>query len=308
MTDVRKRFLRLRRWVRRAALASLLLLLAAMIFVRWVAGVPTAVLPVEQIAATAEPVDSDRLTIMSINCAHGRSDGWHQLLTSTQTLQKNCRSIGQLLHANAADIAALQECDAPSWWSGNFHQARTIAESAQMAHFVHSRHVDGAGLHYGTALVSRLNVDNANAITFAPTPPTFSKGFTVARMTWLTDPHFHFDVVSVHLDFASAAACRRQILTMIDVLQERGKPVIVAGDFNSDWAAGTAVRQLADALNLSTFQPQADLVTFPPTGGRLDWILVSSEFRIIHFKTLDLHVSDHLPIKVVLKRRVEMAP
>ena len=113
-----------------------------------------------------------------------------------------------------------------------------IAESAGLSRFVQARNVDGVGLHYGTALLSRFEIEDATTHTFRPTPPTFSKGLAIARMKWPGDAGFEFDIVSVHLDFASGSARHRQTLELAELIRERGRPVILAGDFNCSWSEG----------------------------------------------------------------------
>ncbi len=273
-----------------------------MMFTRWVSGRPNAVAAVESIRETTAPVPTEELVIMSVNCAHGRGEGAHQALTSKTTLKKNCEAIGSLLAERQADIVCMQECDAPSWWSGDFDHAKLIGESAGIPQLVHALNVEGAGLQYGTALLSRLHLSDAVTHTFRPTPPTFSKGVAIARMRWPGEESFEFDVVAVHLDFASGSARNQQVDELIQILRKRGKPVIIAGDLNCDWEPESAVCNLATGLGLTTFEPEGEMVTFPFTGQRIDWVLVSSEFQITSVEAIDAKLSDHRPLQATIRR------
>ena len=52
-------------------------------------------------------------------------------------------------------------------------------------------------------------------------------------------------------------------------------------------------------LQLDTWKSEAeDIVTFPRTGDRLDWVLVSRDLRIRSHRVLDDEVSDHRVIIV----------
>ena len=44
------------------------------------------------------------------------------------------------------------------------------------------------------------------------------------------------------------------------------------------------------------------MVTFPFTGERLDWVLVSSDFEIVSVESIEAKLSDHRPIRAVVKR------
>ena len=294
---------RMLRWGRRFLITALTSLLVAMVFTRLVAGGPHVEATVEKISEVGESVPRDEIIVMSVNCAHGRGEGWHQAFTSTDALRANCESIGSLLADEGVDIACLQECDAASVWSGNFDHAATIARNAELPTLVRALNVDGCGLHYGTAVVSRWNMNDAAAHTFEPTPPTFSKGFAVVAVQWPGDASFEFDVVTVHLDFASAEARYNQVEELAAVLRERNRPVIVAGDLNSDWTTDGAALKLAETLNLTAFEPHSDMVTFPFRQTRLDWILVSSEFEITDVEAIDARLSDHRPLRAVIQRR-----
>ena len=83
----------------------------------------------------------------------------------------------------------------------------------------------------------------------------------------------------VHLDFLRPAVRARQVEQMVQVLSRRRRPVVVMGDFNSDWRESSAVQRLAAALGLVAHAPEARSSTFPTFGARLDWILVSSDSR-----------------------------
>ncbi len=289
-------------WAKRLFVLGLAIFLLAIAFTWSVAGDRVGSPDVVSVSELSALAPRDELTLFSVNCAHGRGEGWHQALTSNDTIRDNCEAIGRLLSDEHADIVCLQECDAPSWWSGGIDHAELIARSANLPQLVHALNVDGAGLHYGTAMLSRLRMTEAAAHTFRPSPPTFSKGVTIARMIWPGDESFEFDVVAVHLDFASGSARSRQVEELVGILRERGKPVVLAGDFNSSWAADGAVRQIATVLELTTFEPDREMVTFPFTGERLDWVLVSHEFEIASVAPIDAKLSDHRPIRAVIRR------
>ena len=138
--------------------------------------------------------------------------------------------------------------------------------------------------------------------TFAPSPPTFSKGFVVGTLTWPgTDARV--TVVSVHLDFARRSVRQSQIGEMIDLLADKGGPLNVMGDFNCQWNSGEpTIRTLAAELGLHAHEPtQSTPVTFPSTGARLDWILISPDLEFVRRDVIAETLSDHRAVVASIK-------
>jgi endonuclease/exonuclease/phosphatase family metal-dependent hydrolase len=239
---------------------------------------------------------------MTLNLAHGRATGVHQALEKRSTIEAHLDKIGQLLRRERPDVVAFQEADGPSFWSGEFNHVEYLAHAAEYPHFFRGEHVRGLGLSYGTALVSRLPLAEAVSHTFAASPPTPPKGFVVARVTWPGRPGLRLNVVSVHLDFSLASVRKEQIAELAEHLAKREGPTIVLGDFNSQWSdRESAVRALAERLSLRAYQPAAaDMATFPETGKRLDWILISPPLEFLEYRTLPDVVSDHRGVVAVL--------
>ena len=251
------------------------------------------------------PVDSDptlvsntdrdgRLKVMTLNVAHGRGDGFHQLLQHSETTLANLDAIASLLKEKGADVVALQEADAPSFWSGGFNHVDYLARKADFSHAVHGRHVDGLGLSYGTALISRLELRDPKAITFDPRLSPVPKGFLISAVSWPGKPGIDVDVVSLHLDFTGRSTRKKQAMQLIETLSGRNRPVIIMGDFNTDWKKDSTVRYISQALGLSPYNPEEQgLETFPKFGKRLDWILVSPGISFHTYRVVPSELSDH---------------
>jgi len=234
------------------------------------------------------------LRIMTVNIAHGRGESFHQLLQDTDTTVANLDSIATLLRCSGVDIVALQEADGPSFWSGNFNHVDYLANNGAFSQSVQGMHVDGLGLAYGTALMANLALNNPKAITFDPSLSPVPKGFVVSTVKWPGNADIDVDIVSVHLDFASAAVRRQQAAELIETLGRRGHPVIIMGDFNDGWEEDSTVRHISEALSLTAYSPEeAGLETFPAFSERLDWILVSPELSFSSYNVLPDPISDH---------------
>jgi endonuclease/exonuclease/phosphatase family metal-dependent hydrolase len=234
------------------------------------------------------------LRVLSLNLAHGRADGSHQLLQSARHRELTLSRIAALFERERPDIVGLQEADGPSFWSGGFCHVEALARRSGFAFAAHGTHVEGPGVRYGTGLLSQLELADAMACTFDRSLPTPAKGFTVA--TARVDDTL-IDVVSVHLDFLRAHVRARQVARMVEVLAPRRRPLVVMGDFNAGWRGErSAVQRLATSLQLVAHAPHARVHTFPAYGSRLDWILVSPQLAFERHEVLPDIVSDHLPV------------
>jgi endonuclease/exonuclease/phosphatase family metal-dependent hydrolase len=141
--------------------------------------------------------------------------------------------------------------------------------------------------------------------------PTTTKGFTVAALDWnpgnnLPQP-LRVKFVSVHLDFSRRSVRRSQIDEMTRVLSALERPMVLMGDFNTDWQTeDSSLKYLAENLELSVFEPHADgLSTYGDKGARLDWILVSDELEFERYAVYPDVVSDHYAVaaELVLKHQ-----
>jgi len=252
---------------------------------------------------SAAPMTSARgqvsnLKVMTLNIAHGRSTGFHQLLQSRSTAVRNLDQIREVLSGEKPDLLALQEADGPSFWSGNFNHVNYLADNQFFYQYVRGEHADGMNLSYGTALLSNLELKNPLAITFAPAVASAPKGFVVATIDWPGQGFTEVDVVSVHLAALRKSLRKEQATELARTIAERGKPTIIMGDLNAGWNGGTsALHLLVEALDLKTYRPHDEkLVTFPKFNERLDWILVSQEFDFVSYQVLPDPVSDHLGV------------
>ena len=262
----------------------------------------------DSVAAVADR-SPETLRVMTLNIAHGRGEGLHQLLQDAAITRDNLDRIATLLRDSRAHVVALQEADDPSFWSGNFSHLDYLARQGGYRQSVHGAHATGLGLSYGTALVSRLALKDPQAITFDPSASPTPKGFVISTVSWPGRPDIAVDVISLHLDFASWTTRRAQAEELIKVLEDRQRPLIVTGDFNNHWQNDSVVQYLCQALDLQAYQPEAPgLATFPRLGRRLDWILVSPGIAFQSYAVLPQPVSDHRAVfaELVLQPPVEL--
>jgi endonuclease/exonuclease/phosphatase family metal-dependent hydrolase len=240
---------------------------------------------------------------MTLNVAHGRSNGVNQVFQSAKRISGNVDTIGALLRREGPDVAVLQEADGPSFWSGDFDHVSSLAERGGFSHSVHGLNVKGAGIAFGTAILSRELPQDALCVTFDPSPPTFSKGFVSASLPFKDDPASRVTVVSVHLDFSRKSVRERQVEKMVETLEGRNGPLVIMGDFNAGWKEGSPVQTLARRLRLKAYEPEEKgLITFPALKTRLDWVLLSEDLEFVSHEILPDVVSDHLAVVAVVRK------
>lgn len=239
------------------------------------------------------------LTALTLNMAHGRLKSRWSFVDLRQTLN-NLNQIADLISREKPEVVALQEADTRSVFSGGFDHIRYISKRARLPHALIGDHVNNRYMEYGTALISHLPLLHNHSHRFRPTRPFPAKGYVVGV---LPVGSLLIDVVSLHLCFLKRKARRAQVDHLIQLLRSRSRPKIVMGDFNSPWnAKDSAVRQIAQSLDLKTYQPENNgLVTYPLLSKRLDWVLASPELPITDFRILPDPVSDHQAVLVKLE-------
>ena len=242
----------------------------------------------------------DAVTILSLNLAHGRKTRMNQMLVSKKKTYENLDNIADLLKEVQPDLAAFQEADDPSRWSGGFDHVAYLAKQTVWPNFVHGTHADGWLYAYGTAILSPHELVSTYIHDFQPSFPSTTKGFVTATINWQQDNALvPLTVISVHLDFLRRSVRQEQVDEMLEYIQSIQGPYIVAGDFNGELTDDdSAVQELMEELELRAFEPDSDaLGTYKSTTGkRLDWILVSRELAFKDFEIRPEIVSDHYAI------------
>jgi len=256
-------------------------------------------------------LESDFLRAVTLNIAHGRKDSRNQVFLKGETIRDNLLEIAGLLDKAEADVIALQEADAESSWSGNFNHVDLLAENSVNSCSVHGIHASNRIYNFGTALLSRHAFQGEFTHSFKPSKPTTTKGFSVAALDWnpggtLAEP-VRVKFVSVHLDFSRRSVRRSQIAEMVSVLGRLDGPLVLMGDFNTDWQTeDSSLKFLAEELGMVVFKPHADgLSTYGDKGARLDWVLISPDLEFKNYYVVPDVVSDHYAVAadIILKEQ-----
>jgi endonuclease/exonuclease/phosphatase family metal-dependent hydrolase len=252
-------------------------------------------------------LETEYLTVVTLNLAHGRKDARNQMFLKTETIRENLLELGTVLNRADADMIALQEADGVSRWSGKFNHVEFLAKNSIYPCFSHGIHASNRIYEFGTALLSKYALQGGFVHSFKPSKPTTTKGFTLDTLNWnpgnvLSEP-LKVKFISVHLDFSRRSVRRAQIDEMTKALSNLEGPLVLMGDFNTDWQTEeSSLKFLADNLGLKVFEPHADgLSTYGDKGARLDWILISPELNFKMYAVYPDVVSDHYAVAAKLE-------
>lgn len=263
--------------------------------------------PAHTAAPATDILKQSELTVLTLNLAHGRKDSLNQIYLARTHINNNLHGIAEIFSQTNADIIGLQEADGPSRWSGGFDHVATIASDAQYPVTAHSIHAASWLFSYGTALLSRTKFEDVQHHSFSPSPPTMNKGFTLGQIKWQPDglpAPIDVDLASVHLDFSRKSIRAGQIREISSILTARNNPLIIMGDFNSEWFGKEDVlRRLAEKNRLHVYRPhEKDLATYK-SRNRLDWILISEELEFTAYRVLPQLLSDHSAVLASVRLR-----
>ncbi len=255
--------------------------------------------PLSQNPLSQNIITSPLLSVLTLNLAHGRKDAFNQLLQKAGTTRRNLEEIADFFSESGADLIALQEADAPSRWSGKFNHVDFISQKSHYPCRIHARHAQKYMYDFGTALLSRAPYVGSLSHTFAPSPPTTNKGFVMGKVLWnpggqLQEP-VTVSIISVHLDFSRKKVREAQTEEMRVMLGDIAPPLIILGDFNTDWTKDeSALRAIVAKGNLKVYQPEATgLGTYKNGKHRLDWILISKDLEFVSYEVSQPVLSDH---------------
>jgi len=258
-------------------------------------------------------LELDYLSVATLNVAHGRKDGMNQMLQKTETIRANLMDVAQVLDRIDAHVVALQEADDESAWSGKFNHVELLAELAHYPCTFHGSHARNRLYDFGTALLSKHPFFGTFSYTFKPSKPTTTKGFVIGALNWnpagaLQEP-MRVKLVSVHLDFSRRSVRRAQIDEMVGIISKIDGPMVLMGDFNTDWLTeDSSLKYLAEQLDFSVYEPHAEgLSTYGDKGARLDWVLLSPGLQFRKYAVVPDVISDHYAVaaEIVLQTNPE---
>lgn len=226
----------------------------------------------------------------------------------------NLDGTAEAIRASAPDIVALQEVDV-HWAerSAFADEATALGARLHMAViFAPIYRLPGPtdttpAREFGVALLSRFpivrwaNDSLMRLSTQEPNPtPTRMPGLLDATLDVRGIP---VRVLNTHLDYRADPRVRaEQVSEMLEFLGETSGPTVVCGDMNATPRAAE-LQPLLQRVHDTWMGPPDSGRTYPadrPTE-RIDYVLVTPEFRVVSTNVPTTLASDHRPVVVVLE-------
>lgn len=207
--------------------------------------------------------------------------------------------VAEVLRPLDADVITFQEIDNGVERTAGVDQARRLGELLGMsAHF--GEFMPYQGGEYGMAVLSRLPVLAVENHRL----PDGDEPRTGLEVQVAVGPSGRpVSVVGIHF-YRTPEERRAQADALIDALDEREHPVVLAGDFNS--RRGDLVLSLLEERGWLVLDKDGPSDTFPADAParEIDFVMLrpASAFEVVEHRVIDEPVaSDHLPLLAVLR-------
>lgn len=250
------------------------------------------------------PAGKHQLRLLSFNIQagvdtkryhHYVTQSWKHVLPNRETL-KNLNRIATRLEGY--DLVGLQEVDAGSLRTGFLDQAEYLAQRARFPHWYRqvNRKIGKISQH-SNALLSHYAFTDISEHKLPGLP---GRGALIAKLGHKNNP-----LVICILHLALGRRARERQLAFVSELISDFRHVIVMGDMNCD-SNSSELRTLM--FNAELYHPAKDMHTFPSWRPirSIDHVLLSPTLSVSNISTLELPVSDHLPVHIELELPSEL--
>lgn len=214
---------------------------------------------------------------------------WSGYLSHTNA---NLLNIITFIREQKPDIVGLTEVDAGSFRSRHKNQAQVIAEALGHYHVYQSKYANSSFARRMPVMGKQVNAFLTNFDVHRRKFHYFNQGFKRLVIELELE---NLVIFLVHLSL-SFRTRHNQLNDLFTMLQNVGKPCIVAGDFNAFWG-DREIRLFMAATRLTSVFPFGQ-PSFPSWAPRrqLDFILHTPEVKVRNFSIPRVTYSDHLPL------------
>lgn len=201
--------------------------------------------------------------------------------------------IGQTLHDRSPDIVVLNEVDRGWLTTGSREPLRILQDQLDMPYVF----APAADEIWGNAVFSRYPITEVSIERLPRGEDAMARNQLIVIME--VEPERRLALIATHLSHVDSQGDTRlpqarAVAGTLARLQERGVPVLVAGDLNAE----------PDAAELATFGDIARSAVPPgtptyPSGDpevQIDHLLITEEFEVMDAEVAHVGASDHLPI------------
>lgn len=236
-----------------------------------------------------------RFLLYNIRYATGHGMGYHLPLPFSGFFRQTTKTLNQIvefIESVKPDIIALIEVDSGSYRSERCCQADVIARKLQQFHIVKTKYANNSLARRVPVLNKQCNALLTNEKITAHQFHYFDEGF---KRLVIEVELAEIAVFIVHLSLKYRHR-QQQLEHLHRLVKQSGKPVIVAGDFNTFRGS----REL-ELFKAATGLEDANLMCYPshPSHAphrQLDFILHSPELEAENFQIPDIRLSDHAPL------------
>lgn len=238
------------------------------------------------------------LKILSYNIKHGKGmDG-----------KFSVERIAEVIRAQHPDLVALQEVDKNCKRSKNTDTPAKLGRLLKMEHCFGKTINLGEG-EYGVAILSRFPIKKSTVhkLPKGGEPRVALEAVVETKCGLLS-------LVTTHLDWTNKKVRTQQVKTIVEEMNKRTHPVILAGDFNAPRAsdtmqllvkAGWNVLKKNDGSSIRTFHGEKDReISATAEREEIDFIVLKDfeETEVKHGVIQELVASDHRPIYAEIRK------
>lgn len=201
------------------------------------------------------------------------------------------------------DLVALQEVDVYTSRSGKtLHEAKAIAEKLKM-HYYFGKAIDFAGGEYGVAILSKFPIVDAQTFALPSANEKAEKRAMIMATVKLNSKNL-ISFACTHLDAEEGDDSRLMQIRKIDnLLSKEKKPVLLAGDLNSE-PSGAVIQDLDTKYTRTCLSDCANSFSNINPNKVIDYIAYRKRdsFKTISHQVLEeSYPSDHLPVLAELQ-------
>lgn len=234
-------------------------------------------------------VNAQEITVLSYNIHHCNPPSRPGFI--------DMEAIANVVRESGADLVALQEVDVYTERSGSgLHQAEKLGELTGM-YWYFFKSIDHAGGEYGNALLSKFPIVEKGGFSLPNDPDTEPRTMVYIDVALPEGREITF--AGTHLEFKREEVTFRQAKAIVEFFDKRSdKPVILAGDFNSE-ASRSPIEYLDRHFQRSCTINCAPTIPEINPKKEIDFIMVkpSSAFSVFSHEVVpEPYASDHLPV------------
>lgn len=213
-------------------------------------------------------------------------------------------AIAKVINESGADLVGLQEVDVHTIRSGkSSNQAEVLGELTGM-HVFFSKGIDFQGGEYGTAILSKYPILEAEQYELPNLERLNAEPRTLAVVT-VEAGGKQMKFANTHLDYTNAENNLLQVNKILEIFEGKEFPVVLVGDFNA--LPESASIQLLDRHFIRSCTEDCGF-TIPQVqpNRTIDFIMVSKEapFEVVGHEVIDEpYASDHLPVLAAYKMK-----